>query len=467
MAHANETEASPIQRVTRDDLDRYIGDAVEKAVAKRVDSMNDRLDGLRRDLMGDDKAAQIAGARDKAHADFEQLDAAARRVTLAKFKTALFNAHRRGQVEGLDRLPWLQRAGGHSVGDELGSGVLFTRLAPLILRAKGDWAKAAEYARAAGNVDIADYLEKTLTAGDFDAGGALVPELMGADFIGYLYAASVVRRAGARTIDLSERGNLTLGRQNATATAYWVGEVERVAESEETFGQLKLDLKKLAVLVPVSEDLIKYAAGDFVEIIRDDVTMIAALKEDLAFLRGDGSENQPRGIKSQMHADNAKATAGTSYANTVTDLVKAQYLVEVANVPTPGPVWFMNPRALRGLTMMVDTNDGRPWQVEYAMNGTIEGSKPFTTTQIPKNLTGSGTDTEIYYVEPSQCVIGEGMKVEIEESNSASYGSSNTKSAFARFERLMRLGHEVDFALRHNKAASMITDSALGTSLDS
>lgn len=455
-----------IQRVTRNELDTYITDAVEKAVTKMTAGMNDRLDGLRKDLLGDAKAESIANARDKSLADFEQLDAASRRTTMQRFKTSLFNAHRRGQVEQLDQLPWLQRAGGqHVAADNLGSGVLFTRLMPLILRAKGNWAQAAEYARAGGNLDIADYIEKTLQAGDFDAGGALVPELMAADFIGYLYANSVVRRSGARTIDLSERGQITLGRQNGVATAYWVGENERITESEETFGQLKLALKKLAVLVPVSDDLIRFAIGDFTEIVRDDVTMVAGLKEDLAFIRGDGSENQPRGIKSYMASGNANATAGTSYANTITDLVKCQYLVEVANVPTPGPVWYMNPRALRGLTMMTDTNDGRPWFVEYAMNGTIEGAKPYTTTQIPKNLSG-GSDTEIYYVEPSQCVIGEGMKVEIAESEHASYGSANAKSTFARFERLVRLGHECDFALRHTEAAAMITDSALGTSLD-
>lgn len=463
--------SGPVEMTVQDlnaHIDNYIGKAVSGLEDRTKKHFDDIVDGLRKDLLPAESAERGIEARKRAETDFAALSGSEQRQKIADFKKGLFDARHRGTVvKGSDNLPWVK--GGDDL--EIGSGKLFTRLAPLLIRAKGDWNRVVDYANESGNKDLADLVQKTLAAGDFDAGGAFVPEAFAADYIGFLYATSVVRQAGARTIDLSERGNLTLGRINSTAVAYWVGENDEITKSELGTGQLKLELKKLGVFVPVSDDLIKYAVGAFEEIIRDDMTTVAALKEDLAFLRGDGTSNQPKGILNWAASGNKFATAGNTQANKVQDLVKAQYKVEGSNVAPQNPAWFMHARERAGLMLTLTTDGAYAFMPELVMNSSILGVPAYVSNQIPKNLDTSGggdnDETDVYYVEMSQAVIGEGMQVEVEESNSATYNDGSAqRNAFQRFERVIRLGHEVDFVMRHEEAAAVIRQVTWGAALD-
>lgn len=451
----------------KDELDRYISDAVSKHTDASFSQLNDRIDGLRKDLFGDARAEEMAEGRNAGLAMFRNASSGEWGNIMRDVRSSLFNTKMAARRH---KLPFFKASGGDEF--ELGSGELFTRMLPLVIRAMGSdgprWEVAARIAEENGNKDLSDWLRnKTLQAQDFDAGGALIPEVMAADFIGFLYSSSVVRRAGVRTIDMSDGRPIRLGRQNSTAAASWLGENAEVPASQGTYGDLRLDLKTLGVFVPLSEDLIRAAVGDFVELVRDDATMVAALAEDLALLRSDGSANRPKGILHWTRSANKFNSAGDTHANKHEDLIKSAYLVEASDVPTPGPKWFMNPRAVAGLLNTLTTDGMPPFMLEYAASRTFNGSPVLKTTQIPVNLGGGTNESEIYYVEPSQCVIGEGMQMSVAESNVATYNDgANQRNAFQRFERVIRLGHKVDFVMRHDSAASVIQQVTYGDSFD-
>ena len=115
--------------------------------------------------------------------------------------------------------------------------------------------------RSWGDEDIAERIStaqtKALAAGDATAGGFLVPTEFSNEVIELLRAQSVVRRLGARSVQMPT-GTLKYPKIATGASASYIGENVNIGKSEETFGQLTLTFKKLAVLTPISNDLLRY-----------------------------------------------------------------------------------------------------------------------------------------------------------------------------------------------------------------
>lgn len=158
-----------------------------------------------------------------------------------------------------------------------------------------------------GNNDVV----KALAAGGQSTGGALVPQQFVADLIELLRAATVVRRAGARTIDMAT-GNLTIPRLAGGATSAYQDELDDIGVSAETFDDVQFNAKKLTTLVPVSNDLIRRAAMAVDTIVRDDLIASASRREDLAFLLGAGTAKDPIGI---LNMGGAVVTGGGGHAS--------------------------------------------------------------------------------------------------------------------------------------------------------
>lgn len=460
------TEPAAVE-ITRSDLDKHIEETVAKSVGKSLSQFNENIDALRKELSGPERAEQVAAARDKSAKDFAALNPEQRTTRVRQARSALFNRSLIASEvpDDLREIGW-------------GKGDLFTRFMLLKIRAEkhvGKGQRATEYmvelATEAGHMDLVNIIEnRTLLAGDAGGAGALIPDAFSTDFIAALYAAAVVRRAGAVVLDISERGNMSIGRQNTSATAAWVGEGAPIGASQGTYGNLKLDAKKLGVFVPVSNDAIRYASGQFNALVAQDMIQVAALKEDIAFIRGDGTAGAPKGIRNWLAAGQgfAQTTGGTAFANTTTDLIKLQYKVEGADIPLVSPAFLMSTRDKFGL-MQVATGDGSQlaFMAELVMNDSVMGVPAFATTAIPKTL-GGGTESELYYSEMSQCIIGDAVNVEVSESESAGYLDSNSvqQNTFQNDERVIKLIHEVDFVLRHDKAAAYINNSTIGAALD-
>ncbi|RRH69973.1 phage major capsid protein, partial [Falsigemmobacter faecalis] len=78
----------------------------------------------------------------------------------------------------------------------------------------------------------------------------------------------------------------------------------------------------------------------------------------------------------------------------------------------------------------------------------------YTTSQIANNLGTAGDETEIYFGEFSEAMIGDSQNLSLSVSTDAAYvdGSGNTVSAYQSDLTLMRAISEHDFALEHDVA---------------
>lgn len=335
--------------------------------------------------------------------------------------------------------------------------------------ARNDKARAVKIAEAWGYRDVADALsksvEKAMSAGDPLAGGILVPTEFSQEVIELLRASGVVRSLQPLTMPMTS-GSIKVPRITSGSTAAYIGENTNIGKSEVGTGQITLTFKKLAALVPVSNDLIRYSAPSSDQIVRDDMIRALSAREDLAFIRGDGTSGTPMGLKNWIASSNKFAANGTvSLANVTSDLGNALKLIMDANITliiqqgaTGGvdvrPGWIFSPRVWKYLTT-VQTGLGTYAFRDEMQRGTLWG--------FPYRVTTQCEDTTVYFGAFAHAVIGEAMGLMVDASQEAAYhDGSGVVAAFSQDQTVIRVIAEHDFALRHDAAFSLITGVTWG-----
>jgi HK97 family phage major capsid protein len=79
------------------------------------------------------------------------------------------------------------------------------------------------------------------------------------------------------------------------STAFWPGEANPITSSQQTTGNLDLQGKKLTIIVPINNELLRYASPQAEAMVRMDMSRVAALEADKAMLEGSGG-TKPIGI---------------------------------------------------------------------------------------------------------------------------------------------------------------------------
>jgi len=325
---------------------------------------------------------------------------------------------------------------------------------------KGDPEKAARHVKKNWGDEK---FSKELLESDFDAGGVLVPDQYVAEIIDLLSAQSTVRAMGATTMPMS-RGSMSIPKLTKGATSSYVGESEKGGSSQQEFGSIQMSAKKLKTLVPISNDLIRDSSPRADSIVRDDMVRSMALREDIAFIRDDGTENKPKGMYYWAASDNkfnVSDDSGSTTLDTVTnDLIKALFKLEGKDVPMTRVGWIFHPRTKYFLMKLRDGNGNYAFREEM-QNGMLLGYPFMTTTQIPTNLDastdGDDDESEIYLADFGQLIIADNTELIIDVSTEASfYDGSSQVSAFDNDLTLMRAIARHDFGSRYDEAISVI-----------
>lgn len=342
-------------------------------------------------------------------------------------------------------------------------GLMFARQARAMALGKGDPERAKfEVKRAWGADDpIIKALDETirlknLTVSSAESAGNIVIPEYSQEWIDLLRNTAVVR-SFARTMPMG-RGAITMRKQLSAGTAYYVGEGSNITRSDQTVGKFSLSYKKLAALTVVSNDLLRQAGPEADRFVRDDLLAVAALREDLAFLRGDGTEFTPRGILNWTDSANKSNQTGTSLANYDADLALMIRTLEQNNIPLTeaNGVFIGAPRTKWGLwKLAAGTDTGvRPYRT-WVDQGRLMGYRALTTNQVP--ITVSSTQSELYFVHADSCLIGDSMNVQLDVFNNGAYhDGSVVVSGISTDETVIRLLSEHDFALRYDKAAYVL-----------
>jgi HK97 family phage major capsid protein len=333
-------------------------------------------------------------------------------------------------------------------------GAAFARVAMSIAASKGDLEGAARFASdTIGDSDVSMAIETS--AG---SGGALVPQNTAMEVIELLRNRTIVRRLGARSVPLPN-GNMSLPRMSGGSTSTYVGEGSDVLASNPDLDDVKLSAKTMITLVPISNQLIGQAGRNVESLILQDMIASMAVREDKAFLRDDGSSSTPKGFKKTAElASRAVPWTGTVSLATIDaflDSLILKLMESNSMMITPG--WGLSPRTFMKLFGLRDGNGNKVYP-EMA-TGLLKGFPIQHTNTIPSNL-GTGTnESEIYFADFNDVLIGESGNFSIDFSREATYkdAEGNLISAFSRNQSLIRVVTDHDIGFRHPEGLALGT----------
>ena len=325
------------------------------------------------------------------------------------------------------------------------------------------------------------------------SGGLIVPPDYVNEVIELLRAKAVVRASNPRVIPMP-RGTMTLPGQASAASAGYGAEGAKIAASQQTLNAIVASFKKLTALVPVSNDMMRYADPAVDAFVRDDLVKVMALAEDKAFILSDGTANTPMGwlFFANRWVANNKGTAGAwlttanstaavngtdpanstggnfitstqayTLATVAAELGGAVNRLDTANVPEDRRVWFMHPRS-RNYLFNVQNSLGVYVYRDELSKGTLLTYPVKTTTQIPTNFynsDGSHTDCSfVFLTEMDEDMILDSMTLELAISREGTYVDStgSTVSAFQTDQTIIRAIAEHDHHLRHDQSTAVI-----------
>ena len=346
-----------------------------------------------------------------------------------------------------------------------GPGLQAARFIIGVLQARyngGSLVKAAEFIEHRfGDTLVARALNSTVTG----EGGALIPQDFLADLIELLRAQTAIRGSGPMEVGMP-MGNLTIPRLAGGATASYQNELDDIAVSQERFDDVNFVAKKLTALVPVSNDLIRRAPIGVEEVVRDDLVQTVARREDLAFIRGDGTDKGPIGLRNLCLAANVITVAAMPATPQPGDALTA--ILAGANGAILAlqngmsrmikPVWIMSPTSARFIASARDQVGGFYYKDEMA-RGMFEGYPVKLSQQIPTNL-GTGHGSEIYFADFADVIIADTYNVIVDASDVASYNDgTGMVSSFQRDQSLVRVIAEHDFNVRHKQSLAVLITS--------
>ncbi len=163
-------------------------------------------------------------------------------------------------------------------------------------------------------------------------GGFLVPEDMRNEMIRKIATSTVVRANGARVINTSRDRvvvpKLTGGDDNFTSAVdiVWADELlgEDEGLTEPGFGQVTAEVHKMLAKTRISKDLLDDSAIDIVSLLTDLYAEAFALREDEAFLIGNGIK-KPVGIFTDPANDITQVNSGDAATVTADGLIDLAY----------------------------------------------------------------------------------------------------------------------------------------------
>lgn len=291
-------------------------------------------------------------------------------------------------------------------------------------------------------------------------GGWVVPPDYYASIIPLLYALAVLRKAGVRTLPMPN-GTMTLPKMTGGSSATWVGEAAAPGETGPTWGQIVATARKLMALVPISNDMLRYALPGYDQKVRDDLVMQIALAEDIAGLRSLGTKFTPRGLKSFLQSSQTiTSTSAYTLPTVVAELGGLRTKLQRAKIPMRKPVYIMEPRTEGYLMTVLNSLGNFVFKDEMAA-GKVMLTPYFSTAQLPINLSdGTNSDcTEVYMFDANEFCIYESRQIELAVATEASYvdASGTTQNAFAQDMSIIRAITAEDFQMDHDEGVAMVS----------
>jgi HK97 family phage major capsid protein len=245
---------------------------------------------------------------------------------------------------------------------------------------------------------------------------------MASEFIEYLRPLTVMGRMdGFRRVPF----NIKVPRQTGGASVNWVGEGKVKPLSSLAFDNVTLDFAKIAGIIPLTEELVRFSSPAAEELVRSDLARAIAQFKDAEFLDPSNASTDvsPASVTYGLSAITSTGTTAAAFRADVKSMFAAML---AANQQVAGGYWVMTQAQALGLSMMMNALDQREFPDVNMMGGTLFGFPVLTTENLAAS-TGSPSDGyPIIFVMPAEILLADDGGVTIDMSREASLQMDTT-----------------------------------------
>jgi len=244
--------------------------------------------------------------------------------------------------------------------------------------------------------------QRDLTAGTPNAGGYLVAtDNLASSFIDLLRNRTVTGQLGATHLS-GLVGNVTIPKQTAAATGYWLAsEATAITETQQTFGQLSLAPKHVGAYTEISRQLMLQSNPSADNLVMNDLARVIAIAIDSAVISGSGASGQPTGIKNTGGIGSV-ASGSITYAK----VLEFQTDVAGSNALAANCAYLTDPATAAVLMQKQRfTSTDSPLWIGSVLDGTVSGFRAMATLQMAAG--------DLLFGDFSQVVIADWGALEI------------------------------------------------------
>lgn len=232
--------------------------------------------------------------------------------------------------------------------------------------------------------DVATMKAVTTSKVDTAKGGFTIPETLETEILRVIEEDYGVarREMGYQRMENGEMKITTGG----ALSVYWTDEGAKKTSTEPTFGVVTLTLKKLAAIVPLTDEVIEDSNVDLLRYIADLFGEAIAKQEDLAFFNGDGTVFT--GVANSDDVNEVKNDDGITDANlhAVIDATPSAALA--------GAKWFGH-RSVKSAIKALTDGSGNYLYPEFRKGGDLL-EFPFVSVEAMPTLSSVNLDGETF-----------------------------------------------------------------------
>lgn len=362
-----------------------------------------------------------------------------------------------------------------SVRQNLAPGVKMARYGMALIRAKGSLSEAlAIFQNERGwmntSREVEDVLKAAVAAGDTTTSGwaseLVYAQNLANEFIEYLRPMTIIGKiANLRRVPF----NIRVGGQNATSTAYWVGQGAPIPMSKPGVTSATLGIAKCAGLVAIDEELARLSTPSAELLVRDDLARTITTFMDVQFLDPNVAAVANVNPASVTNGLTAIVPTGTAAANLRTDLATMLKVWAQGDIDASQGVWIMTPNQALNISLLLNSL-GLPLYPAMSIKGGELLGLPVITSNSA-NIPGSPDSgnmivlvngPEIFFADDGQIAIDVSREASIQmldnPTNASTGGTAATTmvSMFQTHSLALRAVRFVNWAKRRTSPAPVV-----------
>lgn len=313
-----------------------------------------------------------------------------------------------------------------SVRANLPKGIPFVRFAIALAKANGNRMEAFEIAKANKTwkdqtPEVETVLKAAVAAGTTTDASWAAPlveyQNMSSEFIEFLRPRTIIgQMQGLRRVPF----NIKVPRQTAAASVNWVGQAKPKPVSSGAFDSITLDFFKIAGIVALTEELVRFSNPSAEALVREDLAAGIIQFMDSEFIDPDKALSAGVSPASITNGVTPVAATGATYAHFKADVKAVMAKFRAANISPEGMVIIMTQGMALSLSLMETSLGQQQFPGLNMQGGTLLGFPVITSENIPATEDSPDEGYPLIFVKASEIMLADDGQVMIDVSREAS-----------------------------------------------